>query len=425
MRPILSHIRWHTAGAFPLTPVGLLLALLAACALAIGSSFSPAYFRIPDAWVFVLRIVGWSLTALLYFLLLRRVRAGAVLQTRTVLGVAAVLAAPFLLAFPVFAGDIFAYVATAKVAILGNPYVLTPSVLGDDAILHGVFGMWQGWPLTYGPLWAGFVKVLSWMTHDNAALFMLFRMTSLAAVLGMGAVLCRVASPARAALLLWSPIVLVDAVADAHNDIFVGLAILGAVLLIHRPWRSGFALAISVALKYTTLPLLPLFVAAQPGRRVWLHRTLAYGGATVLTLFLLFLPWWSGSSTFLGVRNQSTLFVPPPITAQYPLFFTAFSVGVPVHPEVFARALGAALFVLTLVYLTWRLATRRSAVVPTIALGIGAYLFFGASYVQAWYLLWLLPLLPLLGRRDATRWFGALTVVWAFLQVYPYYFWTI
>ncbi len=425
MLAALSHIRWHTPGAFPLTPVGLLLALLAACALALGSSFSPGYFHIPDSWVFVLRVVGWSLTAMLYFLLLRRVRAGAVLHTRTVIGVTAVLAAPFLLAFPVFAGDIFAYVATAKVTILGNPYVLTPSVLGNDAILHGVFGMWQGWPLTYGPLWAGFVKILSWLTHDNAALFMLFRATSLAVVLGIGAVLCRVASPARAALLLWSPVILVDAIADAHNDIFVGAAILGAAILINRPWRSGLAFAVSVALKYTTLPILPLFVAAQPGRKILGTRILAYLGTTAAMLVILFLPWWVGGETFLGVRNQSTLFVPPPITAQYPLFFAAFSLGIPVHPEVFARAFGAALFVLTLAYLTWRLATKRSALVPAIALGIGAYLFFGASYVQAWYLLWLLPLLPLLSRRDATRWFGALTVVWAFLQVYPYYFWTI
>ncbi len=410
--------------AFPLTRTGFGLAFLAACALALGSSFSPAVFQLPDPLVFVLRITGWSLTALLYYTLLQQVRRGATIQRRTLFTVFLVLAAPFLLAFPVFAGDIFAYVATAKVTILGNPYLITPSALGLDPILHGVFGMWQGWPLTYGPLWAGLLKLISWCTHDNLTIFMILRTLSLACVLSIGAALARVASPTRAALFLWSPIVLVDAVADAHNDILVGAAVFFAVLAFNRRIRSSAAFALSVALKYITLPLLPLFVAAAPkGSR--LRQTVTVGGVLIVTLVLLFLPWWVGGETFRGVRYQSTLFVPPPITAQYPLFFSAFTSGLPVHPEVFARAFGLALFALAIVYLTWRVVSRRTSLTLAVALGLGAYLFFGASYVQAWYLLWLLPLLPLFGRRDATRWMGALAVVWVYLQVYPYYFWTI
>lgn len=410
--------------AFPLTRTGLGLAFLAACALALGSSFSPAVFRIPDPLVFGLRLTGWSLTAVLYYALLQQVRRGATIQRRTLFLVFLVLAAPFLLAFPVFAGDVFAYIATAKVTVLGNPYLITPSALGADPILHGVFGMWQGWPLTYGPLWAGLLKVVSWATHDNLAIFMILRALTLACVLSIGAALARISSPTRAALFLWSPIVLVDAVADAHNDILVGAAVFFAVLAFNHRVRSSLALAMSVALKYITLPLLPLFVAAAPkGDR--LRRAVTVGGLLVVILVLLFLPWWVGGETFRGVRYQSTLFVPPPITAQYPLFFSAFTSGLPIHPEVFARAFGLALFALAIVILTWRVAVRRMSLATAVALGLGAYLFFGASYVQAWYLLWLLPLVPLLARRAATRWMGALAVVWVYLQVYPYYFWTI
>jgi hypothetical protein len=410
--------------AFPLTRTGLGLAFLAACSLALGSSFSPVVFQLPDPLVFVLRIVGWSLTALLYYTLLQQVRRGAKVQARTLYTVFFVLAAPFLLAFPVFAGDIFAYVATAKVAILGNPYLITPSALGTDPILHGVFGMWQGWPLTYGPLWAGLLKVVTWCTHDNFTIFMALRTLTFASVLGIGAALARAASPTRAALFLWSPIIFVDAIADAHNDIIVGAAVLLAVLTFSKQVRSSLAFALSVALKYITLPLLPIFIAAAPaGKRV--RRAFVATGVLIITFAILFLPWWVGGETFRGVRYQSTLFVPPPITAQYPIFFTAFILDVPIHPEVFARALGATLFAIALAFLTWRVAKRQTALVPAVAMAMGAYLFFAASYVQAWYLLWLLPLLPLFERRHATRWMGALVIVWAFLQVYPYYYWTL
>jgi hypothetical protein len=220
----------------------------------------------------------------------------------------------------------------------------------------------------------------------------------------------------RAALIALNPIVLVDAVADGHHDILIGLAVLAAVVWLRRPVRSALALAGATALKFVPLVIAPILIAsAAPGKRrsttVWIFL------ASIGFLAICLLPFWVGVSTFDGLRQQASLFSHPVFFPQFLIFIFAYLGGSSVHPEVVARSLG--LFAFLVVYSWIFLAAWRQHITPAIAaaIALAAYIFLAAPYVQTWYLLWFLPLLGLLPTRQAVRWVGVASVVWGSMLV--------
>jgi len=401
---------------FPLNATGLVLGIFSTAAIAVSGAYTRGQWPLDINMVVVLRIVGWSFAAFLFFFLLYRVREGAVISLRKVLLSSALLCVPFILAQPIFAGDLYAYVAGAKVAAIGNPYVLTPSTLGTDIILNGVAPVWRDQPSAYGPLWNLISSGLGHLTSNTLVLFTSFRILALAGVLACAWLIAKSTSPMRAALIALNPIVLVDAVADGHHDILIGLAVLAAVVWLRRPVRSALALAGATALKFVPLVIAPILIAsAAPGKRrsttVWIFL------ASIGFLAICLLPFWVGVSTFDGLRQQASLFSHPVFFPQFLIFIFAYLGGSSVHPEVVARSLG--LFAFLVVYSWIFLAAWRQHITPAIAaaIALAAYIFLAAPYVQTWYLLWFLPLLGLLPTRQAVRWVGVASVVWGSMLV--------
>lgn len=412
----------HRATLFPLNLTGLLLGIFATATIAVSGAYTYTQWPLDSNFTLTLRIVGWALAAYFFFLLLHRVRTGAVVHLRVVLLASALLSVPFLLSQPVFAGDLYAYVAGAKVAAIGNPYVLTPSVLGTDVILNGVAPVWRGQPSAYGPLWNLITSGFGHLTTNAFALLTSFRLLALAGVLACAWLIAKATSPMHAALIALNPIVLVDAVADGHHDILVGLAVLAAVAWLRRPVRSAFALAGATALKFVPFIVAPMLIASDsPGKRRVLSAWFAV--AVVGVLAVSFMPFWVGSHTFDGLRQQASLFSQPVFFPQFLIFIFAYLGGSAVHPEVLARGLGLFAFLVAYAWTflaAWR---QRLSSAAAVAIVLAAYIGFAAPYAQTWYLLWLLPVLALLPTRQAVRWVGVASVVWAaivFRQVLGY-----
>jgi len=384
--------------------------------IALSSQFTQRYWPLAMSLALCLRVAGWTMAALGFFALLRQVQKGFSLPLRTVLFVCALLATPFFLTQPVLAGDMYAYIASVKVSALGNPYVLTPAALGADPIRAGIFELWQGWPMTYGPLWGLLVKGLSMITTNAVVLLFAFRLLGLAAMLWASWLIGRATTPDRATLLAWSPIVLVEVIGDGHNDLLVGLALLLAVVLAQRPVRSVLGFAASVALKYVPIITLPAFIAAAPsGGRV--RRAVLLMGVAVVGFILCLLPFWVGPKTFAGFQDQAALFTLPVFFPQFLVFLFSFFHPTLLHPEAFARAVGIASFFVAWSTVTW-FAWRRKLTLPAaVTLTLAAYLVLAASYVQTWYVLWLLPLVLLLRTRHALRWTAVISITWAAMQL--------
>lgn len=401
---------------FPVNQLGLVYGILTATLIALSGQFTQRYWPLPLNLVMSIRVVGWTCAVLGFFALLNQVRAGFTLSLQRVLLVSALLATPFFLTHPILAGDLYAYIASVKVGALGNPYVLTPAALGSDPIRAGIFELWQHWPMTYGPLWGLLVKGLSIVTTNTLVLLMVFRLIGLLAVLWTSWMVGRATSAGRAALFAWSPLVLVEVVGDGHNDILVGLSLLLAVIFAQRPVRSALSFAVSVALKYVPIITLLAFIAAVPsGRRV--RRAVLLMSVTVAGFVLCLAPFWAGTKTFVGFQEQASLFTLPVFFPQFLIFLFAFFHPTSLHPEAFARAVGLAAFCVawvTILRFAWR---GKIGLPATVTLTLAAYLVLAASYVQTWYVLWLLPLVLLLKTRHALRWTAVISITWAAMQL--------
>lgn len=132
-----------------------------------------------------------------------------------------------------------------------NPYTSTPDQL-DDRTVDLVAEQWHDQPSMYGPAFVGLSTIVSRVGGDSA-LGIRLAWQSLTAVMAFAAVLLvarRTRDPMAVLALGCSP-VLLAAVHDAHNDVLIGLGLLGVALLVERRQHlaAGLVAALVVATK--------------------------------------------------------------------------------------------------------------------------------------------------------------------------------
>jgi len=335
----------------------------------------------------LLVLIGMVLLAHAWFQLWRHCHGRLALVHRS----AVLWSAPMLIAPPLFSRDAWSYAAQGTLASLGiSPYQHGPAVLGG-AIKQAVDPLWRHTPAPYGPLPLWWGDLLA--HHLTNPLFLVFghRLLACAGVVLLALSVPRLASlggvdAARAsALVLASPVVLVNGLAGLHNDVFmVGLmaAALAAVPAHPRGWLLGAVLAgLAAAVKVpggmvaVGVVLLSLAPGAALGAR--LRRTAVVGGVAAAVLL------GSGLVTGLGSGWVHALGVPMAATTLSPLT----ALGAP------GRVIGSLLpLVLGGVALA-RVPTGRAdrALLAVGVLYTATVLLLPA--VRLWYLLWPLPFL--------------------------------
>jgi len=178
------------------------------------------------------------------------------------------------LAPPLLSGDVFGYIGFARLAALHglSPYAFTAAAAPGDAI-HPLLG-WTTVTTPYGPLFTLLSEALVplgiagglWVFKALAAL------TSLATVWAIWRIAERLGREPRTAVVLYglNPLVIVFAVAGAHNETLFGMFLAaGALALVSgREQRAGVSLAVATAVKASAGLMLPfaLIGARRRGR---------------------------------------------------------------------------------------------------------------------------------------------------------------
>jgi len=181
--------------------------------------------------------------------------------------------------------DIYDYIARGRItgAHRGNPYVWTPSQYSGEPFME--YASWKDNTAAYGPVWevlSGFIGRVSgdslWFNmilHKGIALA-----SYLACVLIVAVLLQRVA-PKRALsgtlLFAWNPLILLEGVANGHNDLLLMAFILGGLWALSqaesfgesesndpiRRWTFGalgiVLLWLAVLVKFVPILLVPFF----------------------------------------------------------------------------------------------------------------------------------------------------------------------
>ena len=228
----------------------------------------------------------------------------------------AALAVPLVAAPGLFSDDVYLYNLYGRtIANYGaNPIVLAPNAFSSDS--HYAWVHWKDLPSSYGPVWLMLSAPLSALAGDSiSAVVIVYRSAALTLHLLVALSVWYVLSRRRRGdaiagtlFYAWNPLVLIEVVGNAHNDILVGLfAVLLVAAAAQRRWSSAaFFGACAVMVKPYAVLLLPplalrLLDTSGPNR---MRRVASAAAVAMATVIAVSLPLWAGLGLIANINTN-------------------------------------------------------------------------------------------------------------------------
>lgn len=165
--------------------------------------------------------------------------------------------------YPALTYDLFNYIATAKVLYSHheNPYLVMPMEIPNEPNL--AFTRAANKVALYGPVWIAITAIPHYLGGGNIwATLLLYKAMNTFVYLLFGSVIWRMTKNMKNVIFfMLNPLVLIEVIMNAHNDIFMMILALGA-LIVWQQKKYMYACALFVAswfIKEATIVLLPLF----------------------------------------------------------------------------------------------------------------------------------------------------------------------
>jgi hypothetical protein len=386
---------------------------------------------------------------------------------RLVFTTSALFATILIFSYPLTAIDLFIYAIRSRGwALYGlNPLATAPAALPANDPWLGLAAEWGDAPSPYGPAWE-ILSLATFYLSGGDFLLHLFALKIIAALAYLGCVwlvyqilrqLLPIWAEAGTLAFAWNPLVLLESVQNAHNDIVMVFFMLAAIWVMNErigEWRirtfmirhSPFAhslirhslvclfVVLSILIKFVTVLVAPFFLLAITARQKdgrvrfgWLG---AYGLVIVGGVTALMWPLWPGWEQWAvlqaGEGAGRSLLALLVLALK-----NAWGVNL-----AFDLSRNFIYFILAGIYLyyLWQTIEQRPSTedqnFDTVVLhnlcAAAFFVFFwyillAAPVFHAWYLLWFLPLGALLwpARPPALR--AAITFSITALLIIPYY----
>ena len=334
-----------------------------------------------------------------------------------------------------------------------SPFLFSPEALPSTDPWLGLAGEWADAASPYGPLWEWISLGAFYLSGGNflTQLF-LIKIIGLLAYMASAIIIFKILGRFRPqwaliglAFFAWNPLVLLESVQNAHNDILMVFFILAAIRsYFHLVEKLSFwpllifigAFVASVMVKFITLLVLPFFLLGLGMRQTtWGRRILLIiliGVAVGVLCILMMVPYWPGWDHWAVL--QAGKGAGRSVTAIMVLGFRTFTEST---AQAFDLTNGLIYVLFGSIYLwgLWRTvcrdgdcfrgtATQLQTTRETPIL-ISFYIFFWyalfvAPVFHAWYLLWCLPLAAL-SIPNIRVMSGALVFSLVALLIIPYY----
>ncbi|MBV9039740.1 MAG: hypothetical protein JOZ68_01970 [Acidimicrobiia bacterium] len=334
----------------------------------------------------LLLTVGYLAGAVVVVAEVRRRRAGlpSTLPKVLVAGCSVALLVLAVVVPPTESGDVWAYSWYGRVVAHyhASPYTTPASHHPSDRWAQHVDRIYKDTKSVYGPVFtavSGAGMVLFGFSFLAARVF--FQLLAAACVLAVLVLVWRrTRSPAAVAVIGLNPLVVISVVNGAHNDAWVGLAVLVGVVLATRDsmrW-AGLALAVAALIKVAAvLPLVAVGVWVWRNRG-WRPAAELYGAAAIAALVGYGIV---GGATAIGPLRAAQLHFSGPSVWGGPERW----LGGHGLTRWIATTATATVVVLTLVLARRRLDHAN----PALAAGgaVFAYCILG-PYVLPWYVFW-------------------------------------
>lgn len=241
-----------------------------------------------------------TLFYLLYFQVLSLVKNKSI-DRKKIWKIIYILVAVLIFSYPAFLSyDFFNYMFTAKTILVyhKNPYEITPLMFaGIDPWLN--FMRWTHLSSAYTPLWI-FFSLIPYLLGFGYFIPIMVNMKLLIALFYILACvmvekILKREKPTEAAfglaLFALNPLIIVEALASSHNDIVLSAFALVSLWYLSRKRvvSALFWLSVSIAAKFMTIMLIPLYAFKK--RTGWMLVAMIVG-LVIVILKREFLPWY-------------------------------------------------------------------------------------------------------------------------------------
>jgi hypothetical protein len=369
-----------------------------------------AYVLSPDLLLGAARqSAGGVLVTILYFLLAvsalaawmwaLRIAAGTPGRSpRNLLILTGLLCLPAVGFVGLFSDDVYLYNLYGRtIADYGsNPLVHRPAAFTWDPHLSWVY--WKELPSSYGPIWLMLSGALSALASDSiTAVVLWYRCAALAIHLATAAAIWQVmrrTAPREAMagtlFYAWNPLVILEVVANAHNDVLVALfAVLLVTATVQRAWgHAAFFGACAVMVKPFAVLLLPglalRIYQTRSSAAGWIRPTAAAIAIGLASLAALNLPLYAGLRLVDNIAGNPASFLYT--NTLWELLSWAgpwVGVGSDHVQHRYLDALRTAGFLVGVIWILSRRWTRRGAAHAALSLWI--MFLLTASWVWPWY----------------------------------------
>lgn len=369
-----------------------------------------AYVLAPDVLLRAGRQSAWGIVVAVLYLVLAAaalaawawaVRLGSASPSRSprnVLVFTTLLCLPALGFVGLFSDDVYLYNLYGRtIAEYGaNPLVHRPDAFPWDPHLPWVY--WKHLPSSYGPLWLMLSGVASAAASDSiTAVVLVYRAGGLAIHLATAAAVwyvLRQTAPREAMagtlFYAWNPLIILEVVGNAHNDVLVALlAVLLVAATIQRAWgHAAFFGACALMVKPFALLLLPglamRIYQTRRSRMGWIGQTAGAIAIGVVSLAAMSLPLYAGLRIVENISGNP---------ASYMYTNTLWELVSDVGPwfgitsgyiqHTYLDAVRTACLLVGVVWIMSRRWTRRGA--AHVALSLWIIFLLTASWVWPWY----------------------------------------
>lgn len=308
--------------------------------------------------------------------------------------------------YPGTAIDVYIYAARSHLLTdYGlNPSIALPEMLWDiDPYVHYASQEWSTRPSPYGPLWNIIASPGTAFDQERIGVAVaIYKGLMALGSAATGVLIYQIARRVQPTLAvpaligwLWSPVVLWEGLANAHNDILLALLIVAAFWCWYRGYLGGVLplLGAAALLKVVAVLAIPAAIVAIYRRAGWsreLGRVAVQTAVfSIAALWIAFAPFFDIASTIDAIRTQSTVMVTSPAVLVQNLsghFDWGWDVRA-VFPSISNPIIAAITIVGAIA------AWRKPALLPLIAFEqLFWFLLLATSNLRPWYAIWLLAL---------------------------------
>lgn len=332
------------------------------------------------------------------------------------------LVAIVFISFPSLSTDVFDYTNSNRVAFVhqANPWQHPVADFPDDPQIY--LGSWIDRASVYPPVTFVFSSIVYYLFGAGVVGSIIgFKALATGAYLVIALTLKQHDQVEGNSVVLFSlnPLILIEFIGNAHNDLILGMFMLGGVVwLLKERWlASSLSFGLGILAKFSLalyIPLVCWFWLKSRQYRIMGRWLVGFGitlsaGVVIMSTFISDL--WQNLLQQFDIYQKS---LPTVIRFIYIQLLGQDQIEV---ANTWQKYTTYPIFGLTSL---WILVRSQLKMVDTLVVTMMAYLFIQAPMLQPWYLAWFLPLVPL-AKSERIQWASLVFCISALLT-YPTYY---